>query len=705
MTQPDHASLATLPQWIGSRALRHGQRPAVTFWEESSSESTWTYHDLWLRSCGVANQLRCLDVGDEQPRALLLYPPGKDFLAALLGCQIAGWVPVPTCHPKPGRAMPRLDSAAKDCRPAVILGDLATLEAVDPTKLCREAESATRLSTSDSDETKVDPSVWIDPDSLTIDPDSLAFLQYTSGSTSEPKGVMVRHRNLMANLDAIQNGFRVSMQPDDATDVVRSVFWLPFFHDMGLIGGILEPLYLGMETVLMSPGAFLQRPIRWLELISQKKASISGAPNFAYQLCVDRIPPDQTDHLDLSGWTAAFCGAEPILARTLQDFAARFSVCGFSSSAFYPCYGLAEATLLAAGGDGPKEPVFLKVDRQSMTTAKPEVAEPSQRGSQYQKLVSCGVPAKDTDLRIVDPESLREVQPGCFGEIWLRGPGVTDGYWAMDGVRSDQACQKQDRFDATTVDGQSGFYRTGDLGFQHQDQLYVTGRVKDLIILRGRNLFPQDIEETVRETIGRGSGNCAAFSVPGARGEVLAIVAELPRDVDRASLDTVVRSIRRSVIDIHDVDPTHVLLTRPVTVPITSSGKVRRSRCRELFDEDQIRTLHRYERFAASAQVPLELPDVPSPATDADRDGLQRATEDWMKTWLIARAGVKPSEIKLDKPFSDYGLDSMTAVEMSGEIEDWSGTALTPIVAWNYPTVSQLSQYIVDEIIGTTSNL
>ena len=699
MTQPEHSSLATLPQWVGSRALRHGQRPAITFWEESSSESTWTYHELWLRSCKVANQLQAFGVDEQQPRALLLYPPGMDFLAGFLGCQIAGWIPVPTCHPKPGRAMPRLDSAARDCQPLAILGDQATLDAVDATKLCPEAGSATRFSTCDLESSPVDASHWIDPESLSIDPDSLAFLQYTSGSTSEPKGVRVRHRNLMANLDAIQTGFRVSMQPDDASDVVRSVFWLPFFHDMGLIGGILEPLYLGMETVLMSPGAFLQRPIRWLELISQKGASISGAPNFAYQLCVDRIPPDQTDHLDLSSWTAAFCGAEPIQARTLQDFAARFSVCGFSQNAFYPCYGLAEATLLAAGGDGPKKPVFLKVDRQSMTTEKPQIAGSDQRGSQYQKLVSCGEPAKDTRLLIVDPKSLREVQPGCFGEIWLSGPGVTDGYWRAD------VCEQQNRFQATTADGQSGFYRTGDLGFQHQGELYVTGRVKDLIILRGRNLFPQDIEETVRESVGGGCGNCAAFSVPGARGEVLAVIAELPRDVDRSSLETVVRSIRRSVIDVHDVDPTHVLLTRPVTVPITSSGKVRRARCRELFDEDQIKTLHRYERFAASAQVPLELPNVPSPATDAHRDGLQRATEDWMKTWLIARAGVKPSEIKLDKPFSDYGLDSMTAVEMSGEIEDWSGTSLTPIVAWNYPTVSQLSQYIVDEIIGAPTKL
>jgi acyl carrier protein len=271
---------------------------------------------------------------------------------------------------------------------------------------------------------------------------------------------------------------------------------------------------------------------------------------------------------------------------------------------------------------------------------------------------------------------------------------VTDGYW-------NREQENQSQFDASTTDGRNGYCRTGDLGFLHQGQLYVTGRVKDVIILRGRNLFPQDIEATVRETIGNDGGRCAAFSVDGARGEALAIVAELSRDTDQSKLEPLVRSIRRAVIDVHEVDPLHVLLTRPAAVPVTSSGKVRRSRCREMFDADEIKTKHRYERSSASTQVPLELPEVPSPATAADRDLLQSATENWMTTWLIARAGVDPSEIKLDKPFSDYGLDSMTAVEMSGEIEDWSGATLTPIVAWNYPTVTRLSEYIVDEIIGT----
>ena len=251
-------------------------------------------------------------------------------------------------------------------------------------------------------------------------------------------------------------------------------------------------------------------------------------------------------------------------------------------------------------------------------------------------------------------------------------------------------------------DGRDGFCRTGDLGFLHDGQLYVTGRVKDIIILRGRNLFPQDIEATVRSSIGNDSGKCAAFSVDGARGEALAIVAELPRGTAETEFKKIVRTIRRAVIDVHDVDPLHVLLTRQAVVPVTSSGKIRRAHCRTLFDDDQIKVKHRYERSSASTQVPLELPEVPSPATNADREPLQRATQCWMTRWLVARAGVEPSQINSDMPFSDYELDSMTAVEMSGEIEDWSGVELTPIIAWEYPTIAKLTEYIVDEIIEST---
>lgn len=687
MTHTDPAASATFPQWIGRHAVDYANREAVTFISDEQDEQTWTYDQLWRRACSVAARLPKVD--GPSPRALLLFPPGIEFMAGFLGCQIAGWIPVPTCYPKAGREMPRLDSAARDCAPSALICDQHTEQGIDAAKLCEAARDIPRIQTDLDDHWK---SAWIDPDEVKLDGDALALLQYTSGSTNEPKGVMVRQSNLMANLEAIRRGFGIEWQAGQREQVDTGVFWLPFFHDMGLIGGILEPLYVGGRSVLMSPRAFLQRPIRWLKGISDFRAVISGAPNFAYQLCVDRIQPDQTAGLDLERWRIAFSGAEPVRARTLHDFANRFSPCGFSDSAFYPCYGLAEATLMAAGGEGPAKPNILHVDRESLGERKPEVIDGSD-GSKAQALVGCGQPAFETDLRIVDPDKQSELGEREVGEIWLRGSSIALGYWN----RSDENTL---RFDASLAGGDSGFFRTGDLGFKHEGELYVTGRLKDVIIIRGRNLFPQDIEETVREAIGNEAGQCAAMSVESGRAEALAIVAELPRRIDENTLPDLARSIRRSVIEVHEVDPRHVLLVRPATVPLTSSGKVQRSRCRDLFTNDEIRTKYRYDRSSAGEQSPIPMPKLPSDPTPNDRQSMVAEVEGWMTSWLTVRAGVEASEVDLEKPFADYGLDSMTAVEMSGEIEDWSGIALTPVIAWNHPTVGRLSEFLVDELMG-----
>ncbi len=714
MAHPDFSAATTLPRWIGWRAEHHGDREALVFVADDQAETTWTYAELWQRSCIVADRLLKLnasregDIDHAAPRALLLYPPGIEFMAGFLGCQIAGWIPVPTCYPKPGREMPRLDSAARDCDPSAILGDRAAIEGIDPDKICEAARAATLVITGIDDD-EMNAGILREPVFApermaellaAISPDTIALLQYTSGSTSDPKGVMVRQRNVMANLEAIRVGFGIDWQVHDREETAGGVFWLPFFHDMGLIGGILEPLYVGGRTVLMSPRSFLQRPLRWLQAISDYGAMITGAPNFAYQLCVDRISPEQTDKLDLSRWRIAFSGAEPVLPRTLNDFASRFAACGFSSAAFYPCYGLAEATLLAAGGDGPGEPEFLTVDRESLGTGNPIVLAGG-RGAAFQKLVSCGTPSLGTELAIVDLKTGLEVEPRTVGEIWLRGKSVTTGYWNRDEENAEQ-------FNASLADGRGGFARTGDLGFVHEGQLYVTGRLKDVVILRGRNLFPQDIEATTRETIGPEGGQAAAFAIDGGRGEALAIVAELPRRFDEGGAADLVRAIRRAVIDVHEVDPRSVWLVRQATVPLTSSGKIQRSRTREMFDasgdDDSILNVrYRYDRASAGEQIPIDLPRLPADPTPDDHAAILAETESWMTQWLIARAGVAPGDVDLDKPFADYGLDSMTAVEMSGEIEDWSDVELTPIVAWNYPTVSRLSEFIAQQIVGTAA--
>ncbi|WP_197454604.1 AMP-binding protein [Stieleria varia] len=694
----------TLPEWIGLRSQRHPDRPAVTYIDDSGSRETWTYRQLWLFASELARRMPAsqsaeLSNGAKKlaPRAALLFPQGLEFLAGFLGCQLAGWTPVPTCFPKPNREMPRLNSVMIDCSPDAIVttAEVHTTLAVD--KLPELSHQVAIIDTDrPGDEVAGD---GLDPESLPISLDDLAFLQYTSGSTSEPKGVMVHQSNVMANLEAIRDGFQIQWQDDDATDVATGVFWLPYYHDMGLIGGILEALYIGGHTVLLSPRAFLQRPLRWLQAISEFGASISGAPNFAYQLCVDRIPPDQSDGVDLSRWKLAFSGAEPVLPRTLKDFAHRFESCGFSKNAFYPCYGLAESTLLAAGGDGPSAPTVLSVSRASVEQGKPTIVDPNtaDRASKrsQQKIVSCGTPRLNTEIILVDPSTRQQVDEGTIGEVWMRGPSVTSGYWGREQATDEQ-------FKAALADDPDGnqYLRSGDLGFQHDGELYLTGRHKDVIIIRGRNLFPQDIEVTVSEVVGSDFGNSAALAVRSTGNDDLAIVAELPRHCDESEYPRIVRDIRRAVIEVHEVDPQHIWLVRPATIPLTTSGKVQRSLCRERFEAGEIATRHRYDRSSISEQVPIAFPEIAQPISENQREGITLLVEDWMTQWLVSRAGVDPNDIAPERSFEQYGLDSMTAVELSGETQDWSGVELTPVVAWTHPTITGLSAYIVNEMIN-----
>ncbi|MEO1524555.1 MAG: AMP-binding protein [Planctomycetota bacterium] len=704
----------TLPRLLELRAQWHPSRSAVTYLaEEDEFEETsrLSYGELYERAQNVAFALReaislpTAETPEQSPRVLLLYPAGLEFLVGFLGAQLAGCIPVPTCFPKPHREMPRLNSAARDCSPIAILTDRRTSPKIERSKLEASVREVPILAT---DELLANVTDRL-PTSDACHPDSIAFLQYTSGSTSDPKGVIVRQRNLIANLESIRRGFGLSWPSDAAVDgdasIERGLFWLPFYHDMGLIGGILEALYIGGHSILLSPRTFLQRPIRWLQAISDHQATISGAPNFAYQLCVDRIPPSQTDSLSLHCWKIAFCGAEPISPRTLRDFGHRFSGNGLGGDVFYPCYGLAEATLLVAGGDGPAQPNVLTVERASfengVVKVLDEFAASKLRKRERHELVGCGRAVANTELRIVDPGSLKPLGDGSIGEIWVRGGGVSSGYWA--GVSNE-------RFDAE-VDGVGGFCRSGDLGFFHNQQLYVTGRVKDMIILRGRNLFPQDIESTVADCVRAAHEKwtenanvttpmTVAFSVSGARSEALAIVSELPRDFEATLYTELARRIRRAVIDVHDVDPQHIWLVRAASIPVTTSGKVRRSSCKEAFVDESMRTKYRYDRSSLSEQAPIAFPVLPEKPQNSDEEHVRTEIENWMSAWLVARAGVPPTDVNRETPLADYGLDSMTAVELSGETEDWSGVMLTPEVAWDNPTIAKLSHYIANRYIS-----
>ncbi|MBW3598992.1 MAG: AMP-binding protein [Planctomycetes bacterium] len=562
-------------------ARQSGARTAFTFQRDDRHETALTYAELDLRARAIAARLQqSCRPGD---RALLLFPAGLDFIAAFFGCAYAGVLAVPVCYPKPKRPMPRLLSIARNAEARVALTNRKTLEQFDFHAAHAELSHLKWIASDDARDESAD--AW-SPHSA--DADEVAFLQYTSGSTSEPRGVMVSHANLLHNLEVIRHGFGIEFDLHEGEPHNKGVFWLPAYHDMGLIGGILTPLYVGGHSLLMSPGAFLHQPFRWLEAISEGRATISGAPNFAYDLCVAKIPEEKRRGLDLSCWDISFCGAEPIQADSLESFAAAFRECGFRREAFYPCYGLAENTLMTAGGEGPGAPRVKTVVRDAM--ARRRVAELNgDRSLAVQELICCGAAVLDQEIAIVDPDTQRRCARNEVGEIWIKGPSVAQGYWNCPE-------QTEATFRARiTDDGDGPYLRTGDLGFLEDDQLYVTGRLKDVIIIRGRNHYPQDIERTAErahEALRPNAG--AAVSIEAHGEEALVVIHEIDRAHRDVDLNEVARCIRRAVADEHEINPHAIVLIRHASLPVTTSGKVQRSLCRRLYLAGDLKVLQEW---------------------------------------------------------------------------------------------------------------
>lgn len=521
-----------------------------------------TYQELSLWSLEIASRLRreCRS-GD---RILLLFPSGLEYIAALLGCFYAGMIAVPAYPPNP-RHLQRLRNVVADCRPALTLStdtigaqlnsladDIPEIDpsrvraVVDRTHSCGEVVVAGPVS------------------------DDVAFLQYTSGSTSDPKGVRVTHGNLIANQEMIQEAF--GHTPESVI-----LGWLPMFHDMGLVGNVLQPLFVGARCILMSPLSFLQRPARWIQAVSDFGATTSGGPNFAFDLCVNRVRDEDLEDVDLSCWELAFNGSEPVRSSTMESFAERFAAFGFRKQSFYPCYGMAEATLLISGGDRQSAPNVTTVNTASLSQGQIQFAGSDAAGEI--SLVTCGTAPSGQTIRIVDPKLLTLCPDGSVGEIWVSGANVADGYWENSDLSAEVFRQ------AITSSGESGFMRTGDLGVIHDGELVVVGRLKDTIIICGRNLYPADIEASVQSLHPHLAKYCSAvFSVPGDKEESLVIVQEIsPRDAKKPLLLTLSGDIQEIVTHQFEVKPKTILFVRPGSVPKTSSGKVRRAACREHF--------------------------------------------------------------------------------------------------------------------------
>ena len=553
----------TILHVVRQRAADTPDAPAIIYEPRDAPSSTLTYLEIWNRAKAVAAELR--DSGRTGDRVVLLFSSGPAFAEAFLGCLLARRVPIPAVVPRNEKALKRTIAIVQDSGAAFILtaesvrsrleGFLSAIPLPDgyspPPILAPESISSTTASE--------------DIESRLSD---VAFLQYTSGSTANPRGVVVGHDNLMDNLRRTRQPF--GFEDPDAT----MVNWLPAYHDMGLIAGWLQPLHAGRKTVLMSPGEFIQQPIRWLELITKYRGTISGGPNFAYDACTARVSKSQMEKLDLRSWSIAFNGSEPVRASTIASFATKFEACGFDANAIFPCYGLAESTLMVTcRGTLEYSPVRFDRDR-----LREGVALPSETPNS-RTLVGCGPPSDDHELAIVRPDAKARCAESEVGEIWVSGPSVCRGYWNRP--------EDNDIFTAQIADDptETPFLRTGDLGLLHDGQLYISGRLKNTVIVRGNNYASEDLEDLSQAAHPAvAAAPAAAFGIMRRSGETLVIAQEIRRasiaDFDPAE---VTAAIQESIVTHNGIRASEILIVRPGGLPRTTSGKLQRHRARDLY--------------------------------------------------------------------------------------------------------------------------
>lgn len=536
--------MSNLVDILCAHAHRNGAAPAYRFFTPGAPETPeeLTFAGLLHKAASVAARLQ--ERGLRGQRVLLVCEAHQSFVVGLYACFLAGTIAVPTAPPRRAALQGRLVLLARDAQCSDVLSDCGALLQESGLHLLdlrawRDASDAAQWATR-----------W---QRASVAPDSVAFLQYTSGSTGDPKGVVITHRNLVSNCAAIGQAMGIS----SSSSVLTA---LPLYHDMGLIGGVLQSMYAGCVAHFMSPAELVQYPERWLQRIAAYRVTNSGGPNFMFDLAARDIDDADLDGIDLSSWRVAFCGAEPIRASTIAAFSQRFARHGFAGNAFYPCYGMAESTLFVTGNALGQAPTIFR--------------------DAGKALVGCGTPGRDIRIEVVDPETGRPAAPGAEGEIWIAGPSVARGYWNRPEL-SERV------FNARLAGGDpTPFLRSGDLGLLKDGQLFVTGRCKDLIILYGKKYAPQDIEQAagISHAALRPDGG-AAFSVLTGDAERLVLVFELERAWVRraAERDNILSAIRGAVSRQHGVHVDDIVLIRPGMLPRTSSGKVRRAQCQSDF--------------------------------------------------------------------------------------------------------------------------
>ncbi len=673
-----HFSQATtFVELLQARASHDPEAVAYRFLGDGEAESariTYGEQDQLARAiAAILEEKRAFG-----ERALLLYPPTLEFINAFLGCLYAGVIAVPAYPPRSSRSLPRLLAIASDAKPRLILTTSATTHLIEPWVKQAFGDSGIEVIATDKI-TRDTADRW---QGRRIYSDGTAFLQYTSGSTSSPKGVIVSHANLMHNEEMIRRAFRQS-----ESSVIVS--WLPLYHDMGLIGGVLQPLYAGAQCILMSPLAFVQKPWRWLNAVSTYRATTSGGPNFAYDLCARKISEEQRAELDLSSWKVAFNGAEPVRAETLQKFADIFAPCGFKKQSFFPCYGLAEATLFVSGGQVEQEPVICSIQTSELQRGRAAEAE-----GEGQELVGCGKPWMGQQVLIMNPETQKECAPGEVGEIWVSGPSVACGYW-------NKVEETARVFQARPAESGESTLRTGDLGFFRDGELFVTGRLKDLIIVRGRNFYPQDIEHIVENSHTALRAGCgAAFSIEAEGEEQVIVVQEVEARAELSGLEKALEEIRSAVAQEFELSLHDLVLIKQGTISKTSSGKIQRHKCREKYLNNELEVLARSslnKSTDASAYIANE---------QLSREKLiqlgaaerRKALQQELIALLCQLLRISHENIPPERPLAALGLDSMEAIHLKHALEERLNVSVSLAFLLETATVEQLTAVALEQL-------
>ncbi|MDZ7743384.1 MAG: AMP-binding protein [Bacteroidota bacterium] len=641
------------------RAEKEADKTAYIFLRDGEDdEEIITYRELYEAATSIARSISLKS--KEGERALMLYPPGLEFVKALFGCFFAGIIAVPAYPPRKNRSLNRIKSIVIDSQSSLILTTNQIYEA--SLKNFTDVDELKNMDWCITEELLMHND---EPASLKpVSNESIALLQYTSGSTGQPKGVMVSHKNIMRNSEYIRQSFELSRNS-------VSVSWLPSFHDMGLIDGVLQPVFTGFKGVLLPPVSFLQKPSRWLRAITKYRGTHCGGPNFAFDLCVEKAEEEELDEIDLSSMRTLYNGAEPLRKSTLLSFTEKFSKAGFSRQGFYPCYGMAETTLIISGGYVNEKPKYLSLLKDALENNKVLLADIDSPESNDH--VGVGHPWIDTKIRIVNPDTLLECAGDEVGEVWVAGSIVTKGYWS-------KPQETEDAFHAYIKEtGEGPFLRTGDLGFFHDGELYISGRLKDLIIIRGRNIYPQDLELTAENCHPALRFNCsAAFSVSEDSQEKLYIAAELERTYMRnPNLNEIADSIRQAIFDEFELDLEGIILLRTASIPKTSSGKIQRKATRKAYLEGNL-------NIVGESCLKSD-----SSGNDKESEISLTSIQSWLIAWLSINLKIGIEKINPQRPIVAYGLNSIKAVVLRNDFLKNYGVDFPPYLFFEKMSIEE----------------